>query len=156
MKWQDSKLKLYLDTTIPSYVFATDTPQRMAVTRHFLRLGRERHEMVISDVVLEEIQAAAEPKRSLLFEQVQHLKVLPMTSEAAHLARIYIQMNILPKSSFDDVRHVALATLNRVDALIIWNFSHLVNMRRTKAINLLHSNMNLQPLAIVTPEEVLE
>ena len=35
MKLAHSKLKLYLDTTIPSYVFALDVPERMEITRRF-------------------------------------------------------------------------------------------------------------------------
>ncbi len=68
MKFPVSKLKLYLDTTIPSYMFALDSPERMAITRQFMRLGRTRYEMVISDVVIGEIERAIEPKRSMLLD----------------------------------------------------------------------------------------
>jgi len=46
------KLKLYLDTTIPSYVYALDSPDRMEITRRFMKLRLLRdYEMLISEVI---------------------------------------------------------------------------------------------------------
>jgi hypothetical protein len=151
------KLKLYLDTTIPSYVFALDSPERMEITKRFMLLRRSpAYEMVISEVVLWELGATPEPKRVLLMEQVSGLPVLLMSPEADHLAKAYIRHDILPASSINDARHVALATLDNADALISWNFSHLVNIRRVKAMNEFNERLGLPHIEIVTPEEVLE
>ena len=151
-----SKLRLYLDTTIPSYVFALDTPERMRLTQKFMALRwSPEYEMLVSDIVMDELMRAAEPKRTLLFEQIAGLGLLPMTTAAEHLAQAYIRHKILPAGSLDDARHVALATLNHIDALVSWNFGHLVNVRRTMAINELHEQMGLRIIKIVTPEEVL-
>ncbi len=65
----------------------------------------------------------------------------------------YWSLIIGPK--LDDARHVALATLNYADAVVSWNFGHLVNIRRIMAINELHEHMGLRIIEIVTPEEVL-
>ena len=150
------KLKLYLDTTIPSYVFALDSPERMEITKRFMLLQRSpAYEMMISDVVIDELTAADTPKRELLLEQVEGLTLLPMTTEAQGLALTYIRHKILPASSLDDARHVAVATLNHADALVSWNFAHLVNVRRSIAINELHKQLGLHIIEIVTPQEVL-
>jgi predicted nucleic acid-binding protein len=114
------------------------------------------YEMIISEVVLWEIEAATESKRALLLTQVDGLPVLPMTPEADRLAVEYIRRGILPPRSINDARHVALATLNSVDALVSWNFGHLVNIRRSKGINELNEEMKLPTIEIITPEEVLE
>ena len=84
------------------------------------------------------------------------LPVLLMRPAASNLADAYIRHKILPVGSINDARHVALATLNHADALVSWNFGHLVNIRRSKAINELNEQHNLPPIEIVTPEEVLE
>jgi len=61
------KLRLYLDTTIPSYIFATDTPERMEITKLFMALALwPEYEMLISDVVVRELSRAVEPKRERL------------------------------------------------------------------------------------------
>jgi hypothetical protein len=150
------KLRLYLDTTIPSYVFALDSPERMQITRRFMALQLlPEYDMVISDIVMGELIRASEPLRGLLLEQVAGLEIFPMTVTAEQLAAAYIRHKILPPGSVDDARHVALATLNRADALVSWNFGHLVNIRRIMAINELHEQMGLRIIEIVTPEEVL-
>src|SRR5437016_88323 len=107
MKLAVSKLKLYLDTTIPSYVFALDSPERMAVTRRFMRLvGDPGYELLISDVVLQEINRAAPNKRALLTDVVRGLRVLPTLPAAKVLAQAYIEAKALPRSSFEDALHV--------------------------------------------------
>lgn len=35
----------------------------------------------------------------------------------------------------DDAMHVALASIGRVDAIVSWNFKHLVDPRRARAFN---------------------
>jgi predicted nucleic acid-binding protein len=151
------RLRLYLDTTVPIYVLALDSIDRMVITRRFMKLRfSSAFEMMISEVVLWEIGAAPEPKKVLLMETVEGLPVLPMTPEADGLAAEYIRHGILPRGSINDARHVALATLNGVDALVSWNFGHLVNIRRTKGINELNQRHKLPAIEIITPEEVLE
>jgi hypothetical protein len=156
MNLTKKRLKLYLDTTIPSYVFSLDSIERMIITRRFMAFRKSPdYEMIISDVVIEELERAPEPKRVLLLEQVAGLPRLHMTLEAEHLANSYIRHKILPPGSLDDARHVALATLNGADALVSWNFGHLVNVRRSLAINQLNDHLNLPQIEIVTPQEVL-
>lgn len=151
------RLRLYLDTTIPNYVYATDSLERMEMTRRFMKLRYlPDYEMIISEVVLWEIEAASESKKVLLMGTVEGMPVLPMTPQANHLAADYIRHRILPPGSIDDARHVALATLHGVDALVSWNFGHLVNIRRSKGINELNESLHLPPIEIITPEEVLE
>src|SRR5579864_2255046 len=116
-------LRLYLDTTIPSYVFATDARERMEITKRFMALAfNPSYEMLISDVVIRELNRAAEPKRQLLLDVVREFPVLLSTAESEELAEAYVREGILPRGSFEDARHVAIATLNAVDALISWNF----------------------------------
>ena len=156
MKSPDSKLKLYLDTTIPSYVFALDSPERMAVTRRFMRLLADPgYEMVISDIVIREINRATQPKRDLLLEVVRGIPILAATAQSDSLAEAYIQAGALPRGSIEDAMHVAIATLYNVDALISWNFGHLVNIRRAKAIATVNASKGLPHIEILSPEEVI-
>jgi len=47
------------------------------------------------------------------------------------------------KTSLEDCRHIALATIYKVDVLASWNFKHIVNLSELKAII-------LQTLGLVT------
>jgi hypothetical protein len=152
-----SKLTLYLDTTIPSYVFATDAPERMEITKRFTAMALEPEcEMLISDVVLREISRTAEPKKQWLLDVVCKFSVLLSTAESEDLAETYIREGILPRGSIEDARHVAIATLNHVDALVSWNFGHLVNVRRSKAIAAVNARRGKPHIEIVSPQEVIE
>ena len=56
------KTKLYLDTSVPSFLFAEDSPERREVTIQFwdiLKLGL--YDIVISEVLLAEISRSAMP-----------------------------------------------------------------------------------------------
>jgi predicted nucleic acid-binding protein len=155
MKSHPTKLKLYLDTTIPSYVFAFDSPERMALTRQFMRVGQSQYQMLISDVVIREINRAVEPKRSQLLETVHGIEVLVASPLADKLAEAYIKEGALPRGSWEDAMHVAVATLAQVDAVVSWNFGHLVNIRRKKSIARINEKNHHRQIDIVTPEEVL-
>jgi len=73
-----------------------------------------------------------------------------------HLARLYIQNNILPPKSYADALHIALCIVNQMDMLLTWNYRHLANVNRRQKINLLNLAHNyLHPLQIITPLEVI-
>lgn len=51
------------------------------------------------------------------------------------LADKYISEKVVGLTSLEDCRHIALATINRVDVLASWNFKHIVNLERIKGYN---------------------
>jgi hypothetical protein len=76
--------------------------------------------------------------------------------EVTMLADAYIEQGVLPAKSYDDALHVALCTVNEIDVLLSWNYTHLANVnkeRRILAVN--QANGYLYPLRIVTPLEVM-
>jgi predicted nucleic acid-binding protein len=111
--------------------------------------------MLISDVVIREINRAVEPKRSQLLETVHGIEVLVASPLADKLAEAYIKEGALPRGSWEDAMHVAVATLAQVDAVVSWNFGHLVNIRRKKSIARINEKNHHRQIDIVTPEEVL-
>ncbi len=120
-----------------------------------MQLGQSEYEMIISDIVVKELKRAAEPKRQWLLESVKDIPMTTSTLESFELAGAYVQAGALPPASFDDAHHVAIATLSKVDALISWNFGHLVNIRRAKAIAAINASRGLYHIEILTPEEVI-
>jgi len=53
------------------------------------------------------------------FERIQ------LTEETIKLADSYIAEKVVGKTSIADCRHIALATINRVDVLTSWNFKRI-------------------------------
>jgi hypothetical protein len=71
------------------------------------------------------------------------------------LADKYISEKVVGRTSLEDCRHIALATVNRVDALASWNFKHIVNLSRIKGYNSVNLKMGYPTLEIRTPQELV-
>ncbi len=53
-----------------------------------------------------------------------------------------------------DMRHIALATLARVDALVSWNFKHIVRLEKIRQFNEVNVQLGYQALSILSPRGV--
>jgi hypothetical protein len=71
------------------------------------------------------------------------------------LAALYVKEKVVGKTSIEDCRHIALATICKVDILVSWNFKHIVNVERINGYNLVNLNHGYGILDIRTPKEVL-
>ena len=86
--------------------------------------------MVISDLVLIEINECKEPKRSILKEYLAQInyKRVNITEETEEIANEIIKEGILNPKSFDDCLHIASAIISDCNIIISWNFKHMVNV----------------------------
>lgn len=55
-----------------------------------------------------------------------------MSEESVQLATTYIQEIALPERAIEGARHVAIATVHEMDALIRWNLKHIANLNAWK------------------------
>ena len=152
-------MKLYVETTVPNFLFADDAPEKKAVTEQFYNwLKVSRDELYISELVLAELSRTHLPLRTDLLEAAARLDaiILPITSEAEGLAGRYLSDGAIPARFRDDAVHVAIAVLNGLDVVVTWNMKHLANVRRIEAINRTNLIMGLAPIRIHTPEEVID
>jgi len=86
-----AKLKVYLETTVPNYVFNDHLPEEQKVARRIFRLVKDGEiKGVISEVVVRELNRTPEPRRSKLRKLVSDIKVLEVTPEAKKLAQKYV------------------------------------------------------------------
>jgi predicted nucleic acid-binding protein len=144
-------MKLYLETTVPSFLFADDAPERQEVTRQFFKwLAISPDKLYISELVLAELNRASPDVRNKLLEAVVRLPVenLSITDEAVDLAGRYVRDGVIP------ARYRAV--LNNLDVVVTWNMKHLANVRRIEGINRTNLAMRLPLIRIHTPEEVID
>ncbi len=71
------------------------------------------------------------------------------------LANRYIDEKVISERSFNDAVHIALATIHAVDALISWNFKHIVNLSRIRLYNSVNLKYGYSTIDIRSPREVL-
>lgn len=146
-------LRVYVDSSVFGGYFE---PEFAEGTRRFFELVRNgRITVLVSDFVIDELKDAPDRVQALL-------TVLPagsrarveMTLEAVRLRDRYLDARILGRSSAVDATHVALATVIRADAIVSWNFRHIVNLDKMRKFNQVNVAEGFGPLTIVSPNEV--
>jgi hypothetical protein len=75
--------------------------------------------------------------------------------DAIKLADTYISEKVVGKTSLEDCRHIALATIYRVDVLASWNFKHIVNLDRIKGYNSVNYRLGYPMIEIRSPKDLL-
>lgn len=150
------KLKLYLDTSIFNFAFADDAPKEKEITlKFFSEIGG--YEAYISEVTIEEInRTPEEAKRKQLFEFMTEydLKELSFDKPAKILADKYIQEGVIPQKYQEDAFHIAIASVNNLDAVISWNFKHIVKLKTKIEVVGINLFMGYKEIEIYSPWEV--
>jgi len=153
------KLKIYLDTSVISYLDQQDAPDKMADT-HLLwsQLPGLASEVVISDITIDELEGCPEPKLRYLRAQLHKISYADVdkTEEAERLGELYFSVGGLPPKSRVDAMHIAIATACRCDAIVSWNFKHIVNLRAMTAVEAVNVREGYAPLRILSPTMLLE
>jgi hypothetical protein len=70
-------------------------------------------------------------------------------------ADIYIDEKVVGKTSLEDCRHIAMATINKVDVLASWNFKHIVNLDRIKGYNAVNLRLGYSMIEIRSPKDLV-
>src|ERR1017187_4083089 len=152
-------MKIYLETTIPNFLFADDAPEKQRVTQGFFRWLRVTADEVYSSrLVKDELSAAPEPRRSQMLQTLADLDVIMLVPgrDALALADSYVRAGVMPERFYTDALHVATAVCHGLDVIVSWNMRHLVNVRKVQRINEVSARHGWPAIRIHTPEEVLE
>ena len=153
------KLKVYLDTSVISYLSQEDAPERMKDT---LELWKDfvngKYEVYLSQVTLDEIEKCSESKRNKLYDYLSDIEYtkLEINEEIVELAQKIINMGILRQKSFDDCQHIAAAVVNACDCIISWNFKHIVNIKTIRGVRAITNLEGYKGIDIINPSVLLE
>ena len=110
---------------------------------------------VLSDVTAAEIVEAPAQVRELHQEMlVLAGTVLIVTPQVVDLVTAYEARKILAPKYAADMRHIALATVAVVDALVSWNYKHIVRLEKIRGFNAVNVESGYQSLNILSPREV--
>jgi len=111
---------------------------------------------VYSDVVRDELLKAPPRVKDVLEDLPDKYKERVLVSlEVQKLAQAYIDEKVVGKTSLKDCTHIAAATIYRADALVSWNFKHIVNVERVRGYNAVNTKFGYKALEIHSPAEVL-
>ena len=154
-----AKLKVYLDTSVISYLYQLDATERMEDTLEVWEMFRnKKYDVYISNIVLNEISGCNEEKLNILLEYLNEIEytVVETDENTVELAEKFIDFGILRQKSFDDCQHIAAAILAGCDIIISWNFKHIVNVKTVRGVKVITTLEGYKDLMIYPPSVLLE
>ena len=148
------KQRIYIDTSVVGGFF--DEEFKEATIKLFERLENNEIIFVVSDLLdLELINAPQLVKEHLLKYSADKFQRVELTEEAIKLAGAYINEEVVGKTSLEDCRHIAIATIHKVDVLASWNFKHIVNLDRIKGYNSVNLRLGYSMIEIRSPKDLV-
>jgi len=147
-------LRIYLDTSVFGGCFDKEFSKESVKLFAAVREGRLK--IILGGLVGLELRGAPLVVRDLVKsfspEQVEEVE---FSQEAEELQKAYLEAGILTPNSAMDAGHVATATVYRADAIVSWNFKHIVQLEKMKLYNQINLKNGYGFLQIVSPREVL-
>ncbi|MCB9757369.1 MAG: PIN domain-containing protein [Candidatus Omnitrophica bacterium] len=145
------QLKIYLDTSILSAYFDLRKPMRQLMTQKWCQNDLKGFSPFISTLVLEEI--SAHPDDAIKNEMLNlidchAIQVLEIDNAVVKIAAEY-RKKAIPHEINDSI-HLAVATYYKLDAVVSWNFKHIVNLKTIKAIHDINLGQGFAPVEIIT------
>ena len=148
------KLRVYIDTSVVGGCL--DEEFKEASVQLFDEFAKGMKTLVISDVLLFELEGAPKDVKNILKKvPYENIEYVPLNEESITLANAYIAEGAVAEKSLSDARHIAIATVERVDVLVSWNFKHIVNISRIHLLNAVNLKLDYPMLDIRNPKEVL-
>ncbi len=148
-------MKLFLDTSILSAYFDISKPLRQLVTVKRIKNDITSFEIFVSELVLQEIENNSnqdlKDKMFTLLDSMSPI-ILEIEEEVIVLAQKYRDKII--KNEINDSIHIATASVNKLDAIVSWNFRHIVNLKTMNAIHEINRENQYHTLEIVSIENL--
>ena len=91
---------------------------------------------------------------ALRMDAISKTKTLPVTEEAIRFAELLLRETVVPRTSFDDALHIAVAAINKMDFLVTWNCKHIANAVTMPKIYKVCQDAGYSCPLICTPEQM--
>jgi predicted nucleic acid-binding protein len=146
------KQRLYIDTSVFGGHFDIEFAEFTVPL--FERINRGEFTLLFSTVTQDELENAPKNVRDLVSKiKIINTEFIDTTDEAVDLATEYITEKVVGQTSYADCLHIALATINKADYLISWNFKHIVNVQRIRGYNAINIKNGYKLLEIRSPRD---
>jgi len=149
------KPRIYIDTSVLGGCF--DDEFKEWSNKLFDEFASGKKIAVVSDILIKELEDAPQrvkDKFNLLPSSFREDVVVD--NEVIELANTYINENIVSYNYYNDALHIALATVNKIDILISWNFKHIVNYNKIILYNSVNIKMGYPYIEIRNPRELAD
>ncbi|HAG09467.1 MAG TPA: PIN domain protein [Desulfotomaculum sp.] len=148
------RFRIYIDTSVIGGCL--DKEFQNASQELIDKFKRGEAIAVMSELTTLELKDAPQEVQDILKEiPEKNIEYVELTEEAVNLAGKYIAEGVIGGGKLVDAEHIAIATINRVDVLVSWNFRHIVNLQRIRGYNSVNLKYGYPLLEIRSPLEVI-
>ncbi|TAE38662.1 MAG: PIN domain-containing protein [Sphingobacteriales bacterium] len=148
------KQRIYIDTSVFGGYFDEEFAEHTIPLLDRLRLKQGEFILLFSSVTQDELENAPERVRNLVQSiPLKNTEFIQTMEDAVELATEYITEKVVGHTSYADCLHIALATINRADFLVSWNFKHIVNVQRIRGYSSINIKNGYKQLEIRSPRE---
>ena len=149
------KIKYYIDTSVFGGLYDEEFQEFSKLL--FDKIEYENITIFYSELTENELRKAPENVKDFIRQMpADRIEYLEISKETYDLALQYITEKVVGQTSYDDCVHIALATINRADVLISWNFKHIVNLKRIHGYNAVNLKLGYPILEIRSPKEIID
>lgn len=149
------KPRLYFDTSVFGGIY--DKEFQIETEQLFDMVKAGEITCVYSDLTEFELENAPEKvKEHFVSLPNDHIEFVEIFEEMNELAIEYINERVVGETSIDDCRHIACATVKKVDYLVSWNFKHIVNVFRIRGYNSVNIKNGYSQLDIRSPKDIIK
>jgi predicted nucleic acid-binding protein len=150
------KQKIYLDTSIISYLDQQKKKKKMAVTHKLWhKILADEYDVVTSEVLDWEIDDCDENKKKVLKEYQNQLKgaIALIGEKEKYVVESIIENGILTQpKTYRDCLHIAAAIIADCDVILSWNFKHIVNPKTIDGVKIIAIKNGYRDMHIYSPE----
>jgi len=147
-------LRVYVDTSVFGGVY--DDEFREPSERFFTAVRGGAFTILVSEALIVEIASAPAAVQATFETHRAHVEALETTDEALALAEAYLAAKVVPAAARVDALHVTLALVAGADAVVSWNFKHLVQLRRIRGFHAVNVLRGYPLIEIRSPREVID
>jgi predicted nucleic acid-binding protein len=154
------KPRLYLETTIPSYLVARRSRDlRLAAdqetTQEWWDTQRQKYELFASQFVRAEAEHGDPKAAAERLALLEGMAILPELESADQLAAEIIAAGLIPPQAAVDASHIAIATAHGMDYLLTWNCRHIHNAFIEHRLQGVCEALGLSLPTLCTPPELM-
>lgn len=148
------KPRVYIDTSVIGGCFDDEFQTWSELLFEEFRNGNKI--AIVSDLTRRELESApANVRRLLSTIPDDHVLNVFLSEEAEKLALAYLENKVVGIKHLADAQHIAIASVERVDILVSWNFKQIVNLGRIHAFNSVNMKLGYLVLEIRSPREII-
>jgi hypothetical protein len=125
------------------------------LTRQWWESRRHRYELYTSQFVLDEAGDGDPDAAARRLHALAGIPLLHTTDDTMALAEWMVRLRLLPRVASADAAHVAIATVNRMDAILTWNCRHLANADIYVGVARFLRSRGYEPPVVCVPYEMM-